>query len=440
MSLRLILLITTLCHIKIAANSPKTIRNHAELKAIIKMTSILFYVTIYYIRRIMAEIKENAIMNYLTVDIYHDFECVASACPNTCCAGWDITIDTETCKKMKEKEELLGMPAQDWLEDKDGTVTAKLKHNRCCMLNENNLCQVVLKLGPEYLSDTCRQYPRIIKQYGDIFEGSLTISCPEVLVRLMEKKCVQFDFSEDNTHTPSYPHYNLYLYESKVRTCIIDILQNNPDIALTTKLFVSFQILDKAISLYQKNETSFDVLNQDIDHYSQRNYLLPLNAQLHNIVKETNRHRFLRQFLNVVPKSHDDHFNKLVIQTISYFDDSNMETYLTDLHLFHSFTRTYDTFYTNYWIYRIFSEMITIPDYEKAKDNLLCIAAEFCLFQTFALAAYARQKLDKEEYIYIISYIARMIKHNTHLSANLITRLRENDSISAAGLLTLILV
>ena len=48
-------------------------------------------------------------MNYLTVDLYKDFKCIASACPNTCCAGWRIIIDEATCKKMAEHEE------QNWM-------------------------------------------------------------------------------------------------------------------------------------------------------------------------------------------------------------------------------------------------------------------------------------------------------------------------------------
>ena len=44
-------------------------------------------------------------MNYLAVDLFRDFECIADACPNTCCAGWGITIDESTHQKMIEHEE-----------------------------------------------------------------------------------------------------------------------------------------------------------------------------------------------------------------------------------------------------------------------------------------------------------------------------------------------
>lgn len=379
-------------------------------------------------------------MNHIAVDIYRDFECIAGACPNTCCAGWRIDIDAETYRKMKEKEEQLGVPARDWLIEKDDKVTAKLNHNRCYMLDENNLCRVVRMLGPEYLSDVCRLHPRRHKQYGDIIEGSLIVSCPEVLSMLMERPCVQFDFSEDNTHGDPYPYYSLYFYESKVRSYIMDILQNNPDITLTTRLFVSFQILEQAILLQQNGELSFEVLKTDIDRYSQRHYLASLDTQLHNIVKENSRYRFLQQLLTIVPGSGDERFNRLARQTISYFNENDVEVYLADLVRFRRFTCTYDTFYTNYWVYRIFLDLIATPDYESTKDNLLYIAAEFCLFQTFALVANAKQCLDRDEYIYMISYIARIMEHNDNFRRNLTTHLQENDSISAAGLLTLILV
>ena len=119
-------------------------------------------------------------MHYISVDFFKDFECVADSCPSTCCAGWTITIDEATRKKMVDKEDILGIPAREWLIEKDGRVMAKLNNGRCCMLNDKNLCEVVLKLGPEYLSHTCTVYPRIIRKYGDVQEIYLTLSCPEV--------------------------------------------------------------------------------------------------------------------------------------------------------------------------------------------------------------------------------------------------------------------
>lgn len=122
-------------------------------------------------------------MNYLTVDLYNDFECAADACPNTCCADWRIKIDEKAYQKMVDNQDRLGVPAEEWIEKEDNIYTARLDENgRCLMLDENNLCSIVRKLGPEYLCVTCMGYPRRLRIFGSVIEGYLNMSCPEVIV------------------------------------------------------------------------------------------------------------------------------------------------------------------------------------------------------------------------------------------------------------------
>lgn len=381
-------------------------------------------------------------MNYLAVDLYHDFECIADACPNTCCAGWSITIDASTHKKMIECEQQLGIPAEEWLMEHNGSIIAKLKDHRCPMLNDSNLCHVVLKLGPEYLSDTCKQYPRRFRQYGNMLEMHLTMSCPDVIVKLMDKESVQFDFFEDKHPASQYPYANLYLFESAVRTNIIDVLQAFPDISLSTRLFAAFNILDKAIQLYQKKGPDLNLLQQDIYLYSQKNTLLSLEVQLHSIVNESSRYTFLQQLQAIISTQGTyGRFGQLTLQTYDYFHRTNQENYLSDLILFRESIKEYNNFYTNYWVYRIFSDTLVIPNYELSKEKLLYIAMEFCYIQTMALASFANQKkLDRNEYIYIISYISRQLEHNQTLRQQLIGQLNGNNIVNAAGLLLMILI
>ena len=35
-------------------------------------------------------------------DFYKEFSCIAGACPDTCCAGWQIMIDEKSLKKYKK--------------------------------------------------------------------------------------------------------------------------------------------------------------------------------------------------------------------------------------------------------------------------------------------------------------------------------------------------
>lgn len=383
-------------------------------------------------------------MNYLTVDLYKDFKCIAGACPNTCCAGWRISIDQTTCKKMKEHEEQLGVLAEDWLIETGNGICARLENQRCYMLDNNNLCKVVLKLGSEYLSDTCQIYPRKWRQYGSILEGYLSMSCPHVVDRLMNKECIQFDFTEDESPAPLYAYTKLYLYESSVRTGIIEVLQHYPQITLLARLFASWKILESAIQFYQKwGQPDYHSLSPSIDLYFQENTLYSLDSQLSYAINEANRYNFLKKFQTVL-YGHPTfgRFSQLIELTNTYFTQSGFEQYLSDIALFRAAIQDYAFFYTNFWVYRIFSDCLGIPDYERVKTNFIYIAAEFCLIQTIALVSFTSngKKLNRDEYVYIISSVSRLLEHDKTFQQHMTDKLVENHTISAAGLLLMILI
>ena len=43
-------------------------------------------------------------MLYTIPDYYHEFSCIAGACPDTCCAGWQIVIDSASMNLDYEHE------------------------------------------------------------------------------------------------------------------------------------------------------------------------------------------------------------------------------------------------------------------------------------------------------------------------------------------------
>lgn len=376
-------------------------------------------------------------MNYLIVDIFKDFECIADACPNTCCAGWQIPIDAETYLKMLEKEHELGTKASDWIVQKSDCYFAKLTDGHCCMLNENNLCKVVLTIGPEYLSGTCTQYPRIFTQYGDILEVSLTTSCPEVISQLMNRDSVQFDFATGTASESSYEYTLQYAYQSSVRSLLVDILQNNPELSLSTRLFTAFTVLDNAIQFCENNEPDFNAFQEAASINTLRNKFIAMDSHLRVVVNETSRYFFLQKIQSVLlSTTHQERFQQLIYQTNQYFAKSNPEQYLCDVSAFQKEIGSYATFYTNYWVHHIFSDILSIPDYTAAREKFIYIASELCLIQTVSLASFASKGyLDKEEYIYIISSVNKAMKHNQQFTTQLTGQLLDNNLINTAGLL-----
>lgn len=378
------------------------------------------------------------IMNYLTVDIYNDFKCIADACPNTCCVNWQIIIDIETYIKMINKENELKMPAKEWLKEENGIIYVKHHNQKCPMLTKNNLCNVVLKLGPQYLCETCRSYPRASKQYGGFIEEYLVMSCPEVIAQLLRSKTVEIIVSKDNLPSPDYPYTNLYFFEVNVRTHILEILKSSQNVSLGARLLLAFTVLNQSIQMYQNGQLDIDLFEHTC---LQTNNLRFIEEQLTS-TPVIQRYHVLKQILNTIPSDVPDyHFNELLQNAVQYMNKNNFDQYKFDCKIFNEIVCcSYQNFYTNYWTYRIFSEVISIPDYEHSREMFIYIAVGFALIQTIALVSYTNNdRLDKNDYIYIISYLDRLLEHHSSFRKQLLTIIAENKLINAAGLLLFII-
>ena len=121
-------------------------------------------------------------------DYFHDFRCLAGACPDTCCGQWEIVIDENTKKRYLSLEDPLGETIRSNLTVIDGEDCLSLKGGRCALLTEDGLCPIISELGEEYLSTTCSSHPRFTEIYGGLQETMLCISCPEAARLLLQRE------------------------------------------------------------------------------------------------------------------------------------------------------------------------------------------------------------------------------------------------------------
>ena len=49
-----------------------------------------------------------------------DFRCLASRCPDTCCAGWEIVVDDVSADRFRAMEDAMGKRLQQALFTVDG--------------------------------------------------------------------------------------------------------------------------------------------------------------------------------------------------------------------------------------------------------------------------------------------------------------------------------
>jgi lysine-N-methylase len=123
----------------------------------------------------------------------HDFGCIGAACEENCCHGWQVTVDKPTYQRCRDvaapdigprlRENLVRRPARE-----HGTHHATIRlapDGACPFLNAERLCDVHRTLGPDFLSRTCREYPRhYVRRDGGLSLWA-TLSCPEAARRAL---------------------------------------------------------------------------------------------------------------------------------------------------------------------------------------------------------------------------------------------------------------
>lgn len=174
------------------------------------------------------------------------FSCIGSSCEDTCCAIWRVDIDRGTYKKYNKVSdpELKRLLRDHFVRNRDNPSDeryAVIKLNGdgfCPLLTTERLCQIQKKLGADYLSHVCSQYPRLFNNVNGVAEKSGSMSCPEAArLALLNTAGIEFERSEellpprvslhrriDTTAPEAQQDVSRYLWELRVFT--IRLLQD----------------------------------------------------------------------------------------------------------------------------------------------------------------------------------------------------------------------
>ena len=111
-------------------------------------------------------------------EYYRAFQCIAGACPDSCCKEWTVDVDDSAAAYYRSLEGALGDRLRSVLQDtEDGTIM-EIEDGRCPMWRQDGLCRIHAELGHDALCKTCREFPRLRHDYGDFVELGLELSCP----------------------------------------------------------------------------------------------------------------------------------------------------------------------------------------------------------------------------------------------------------------------
>lgn len=163
------------------------------------------------------------------VPSYFDkFRCVADKCPDTCCIGWEVDIDSKTVEKYSSlKGEIREKIKKHLTCDETGcNIFTLCDGDKCPFLNNCNLCEIHLEAGEDFLSKTCTLFPRFFDDFGSTREMGLGFGCPEVAKIILENnEPFSLKFHEENS-TEAENIDEIFLHELlALRKDFFDILQ-----------------------------------------------------------------------------------------------------------------------------------------------------------------------------------------------------------------------
>lgn len=213
-----------------------------------------------------------------TPSFYKDFKCIAGACPDSCCQGWEVDADEKSLEYYKTLSGEIRQKIDSVLtKDEFGNTIFRLADKkRCPFLNNENLCDMHIAIGGEHTPYTCRTFPRFINDFGGTEEMGVSFSCPvasDMMFNLKEKMTFK-DEANDRLPMLNEIDAQTYFYLVKAREKAYEIVQNR-DKSISDRLK---ELLEYGKEI-QKDLEEYKEGDDDIDFFEVFNNPEVINQQ-----------------------------------------------------------------------------------------------------------------------------------------------------------------
>ncbi len=113
-------------------------------------------------------------------DYLSEFHCIKGECRHSCCKGWEIDIDEDTLDFYRRIPGGTGKKLRSCIEETEEGAHFRLDaRERCPFLQEDGLCELILRLGEGALCQICTDHPRFRSFFPDRTELGLGLCCEE---------------------------------------------------------------------------------------------------------------------------------------------------------------------------------------------------------------------------------------------------------------------
>ena len=303
-------------------------------------------------------------MEYYFIDLFSSFSCLAGACPDTCCLGWDILVSGKDYERFLEMEPV-------WLRENIlGHIQKKgqeyyFKRNKdgdCMMLEEDGLCRIQRNTSEEMLCNTCRKYPRIYWKNEECMYFSMAASCPVVSRLLLNDMPSFYKQAEEGNRTKLSIH----------------------------KLPFCAEVLSFAEQMHRER-------NRNLQHTEKVRFVPAYFEKLADILLD-----FI--LAEHVPKRDE------ILELLSYYETDMEEQ--ADFEIFHQETwERWQQVAESYFKYRIYSRYLECPE-ESAGDNYIQVCGELSVFYLFIfLKRMSVPRLLEEDWREMLGLMYRFAVH-----------------------------
>ena len=395
-----------------------------------------------------------------------DFKCIGEKCEDSCCIGWKVDIDKDTYnnyrnvknKEMREKlDKVVKRNRTKNSEFSYGKIN--LEENRCPFLSENNLCDIYLNLGEQYLSNVCTTYPRTYNKINGVVEKSLTMSCPEVVrLGLLNSELMEFEEIEFNevlgnvsknvdTNKPLFGKpLEKYFWDLRIFT--ISLLQNR-NYSLEERLIVLGLFYQKVTELIneKKDNQIMSIINNYIDNINNSAYNKLLkdipsqNFIQMKILKEITDKRILRGVTN---ERYLDCFRKCLLG-IGYINGEEITN------ISKKYTEAYENYYKpyidnhshileNYLVNYVFKNAFPLGTRKNVFDEYMIMIIHYAMIKMhlIGIAGHHKEDFSTDHVVKLIQSFAKVIEHDNNF-INDIYNLLEYNNINTMAYMTILI-
>ena len=380
-------------------------------------------------------------MLVLKPQYYNKFKCIAENCKDSCCIGWQISVDKASFNRYRKINQGFGQYLNRNVcknrKNRNDTDYGKIslsESGRCNFLNESNLCQIYINLGEEFLCNTCKEYPRYVKRFGDRYEKTMTISCPEVARLIVEsEEPISFEMVEEEMDKMGIKNS---LYDKQlekilwdVRMLLIEIAQFR-EIPVWKRLIFIKQTIDRVQKLIENQNYNDKVISILSEYVQNENNIMALDSLR---TDKGEKNIFIKDVFNfrMTTGTGNDMFLKFTKDIGTFqelLDEKRVDiTNLENEFNVYFYNKEYILeHYMVYYIYGNFMNAVWSNDLKKEISALIinCILIKHMLLVRW----YNRGKrLETSDIIDAIYSFSRSMEHNLNFKEDFYRAIRRND-------------